>query len=61
MTSELLKYLNEKMDVFLKTKQQKWGLLKTTNIFLTKAFLYNVIYYQILMLFKFLKISYVPL
>ena len=30
------------------------------NGFIAKTFLYNVLFYQILMLLKFLKISYVP-
>ena len=48
MTSELLKYLKEQLGVFLK----EWIFKKTL--------LHNVIFYQILMLFKCLKIFYVP-
>ena len=35
MTSELSKYLNEQLDVFLNVKQQKWSL-DIKNGFLSK-------------------------
>ena len=39
MTSELSKYLNEQLDVFLNVKQQKWSQLKKLkNGFLSKNF-----------------------
>ena len=65
MMSELSKHLNEQLGVFLNVKQQKWNKLKTLKKgifkFSSKSFLYNVIFSQILMSFKFLKIFYVLL
>ena len=63
MTSELPKYLNEQLGVFLNVKQQKWSWLKIyiKKDFQVKTFMYNVIFYQILMLLKFLVISYILL
>ena len=62
MMSELLKYLNEQLGVSLNVKQQKTKLAKNIKKWIFKQKLFcNVIFYQILMLFKFLKISYVPL
>ena len=47
---------------FLDVKQQKLSWLEDIKKdFEAKAFLYNVIFYQILLLFKFLKFSYVLL
>ena len=60
MTSELSKYLNEQLDVFLNVEQQMQLTKNVKNGFLSKNYLYNVIFYQILMLFRLLKISYVP-
>ena len=58
--SELSKYLNEQLGVFLNAKQQK--LAKNVRQgFLSEFFLHNVIFYQVLMSYKFLKISYVLL
>ena len=53
--------LTEQLGAFLNVKQ-KWGWLKPLKKmdFYATTFLHNVIFYQILMLFKFLKISYVP-
>ena len=48
MMSELSKYLNEQMGVFLNVKQQKYSQLKTQKIgFSAKTFLYNVMFYSI--------------
>ena len=59
MTSELSKYLKEQLGVFLNVKQPKWSWLKTLKKdFQVKTFLYNAMFYQILMLFKFLKITF---
>ena len=59
MTSEFSKYLKEHLDVFFNVKQQN-DIHKIMD-FQAKTFLYNVMFYQVLMLFKFLKISYVLL
>ena len=63
MTSELSKHLNEQLGVVLNVKQQKMKLAKNTEkkIFKLKLFLHNVKFYEILLLFKFLKIFYVLL
>ena len=54
MTSALSEYLSEQLGVFLNVKQQKCSKLKTwKQDFYAKTLLYNVIFYQILMLFKF--------
>ena len=63
MTSELSKHLNEQLGVVLNVKQQKMKLAKNIEkkIFKLKLFLHNVKFYEILLLFKFLKIFYVLL
>ena len=63
MTSELSMYLNEQLGVFLKVKQQKLSSLKRKKMISKQnvIFLHNVIFYQVLKLLKFLKISYVLL
>ena len=56
-------YLNEQLGVFLKVKQQKLSSLKRKKVISKQnvIFLHNVIFYQVLKLLKFLKISYVLL
>ena len=56
MKQELFNYLKEQLRVLLNVKQQKMKLAK--NI---KNLIHNVIFYQILMLFEFLKNFYIPL
>ena len=51
-TSELSKYLNEQLGEFLNVKQQKWSYLIKQN------FLYNAIFYWILMLLDFWKFMF---
>ena len=59
MMPELSTYLNEQLGVFLNVKLKLAENIKKR--FLSKTFLYNAIFYQILVLIKFLKISYVLL
>ena len=59
MMSELLTYLNEQLGVFLNMKLKLAENIKKR--FLSKSFLYNAIFYQVLALIKFFKISYILL
>ena len=62
MTSELSKHLTEQLGVFFKCKTTKIKLAKNIkNGFLSENVFYNVIFYQLFLLFKFSKISYVLL
>ena len=60
MTSELSKYLSNSW-VYFQTAKMKLDKNKKKIDFKAKTLLHNVIFYQILLLFKFSKISYVLL
>ena len=63
MTSELSEYLNEQLGLFLNVKKTNINLTKNIrkDFFGEIFFIYNVILYEIFILFQFWKISYVLL